>query len=61
MGKDVTLVAYVNGCTNGIHEVLLSSRDQEKSVNHLLVEIGLAVPVIGSQVEMSMLAETAGW
>lgn len=61
MSEDAKLVVYVNNYQRGIHEVLLSAKKQgEKSVNHLLVELGLAAPLAGSQIEMSVLADTAG-
>ncbi|XP_045158547.2 uncharacterized protein LOC123524421 isoform X3 [Mercenaria mercenaria] len=60
MSEDTKLVAYISSYNRGIHEMFLSSRNQgEQSVNHLLVDLGMAAPVVGSQIEMSILADTA--
>ena len=61
MNEDSKLVVYVNSNRKGLHGVFVSSKDQgDKSLNHLLIDLGMAAPIIGSQIEMSMLADTAG-
>ncbi|WAR24397.1 hypothetical protein MAR_038066 [Mya arenaria] len=58
-GKEMNM--YVSSYSGGVHEVLVHTLEQtDKSVNHLLAELGMAAPVVGSQLEMSILADTAG-
>ena len=63
VGGSKELCLYVSSYGAGVHEVLLSSsKGSERSVNHLLAELGMAAPVVGSQLEMSIMAEhTGGW
>ncbi|XP_052774771.1 uncharacterized protein LOC128213245 isoform X2 [Mya arenaria] len=57
-GKEMNM--YVSSYSGGVHEVLVHTLEQtDKSVNHLLAELGMAAPVVGSQLEMSILADTA--
>ncbi|XP_052256501.1 uncharacterized protein LOC127861849 isoform X4 [Dreissena polymorpha] len=62
-GADKKLGLYVCSYSGGVHEVLLylwedPKKSAEKSVNLLLAELGLAVPVVGSCLELSMMANT---
>ena len=51
---------YVSAYKDGVHEVTLSQLSDKKSANMLLVELGYAVPLLGSPLEMDLLTEQAG-
>ena len=60
-GVNEDLVVYVYNYSCGVHEVILSgAKAADKPVNHLMVEISLAKPIIGTKLELSMLSETVG-
>ncbi|KAL4236389.1 Tudor domain [Mactra antiquata] len=47
MVEDLVLAMNVNDCTHGMHEVVLfETKGNEKSINGLLIDIGLAVPIL---------------
>ena len=54
------LCLYTTAYKDGVHEVTLSQSSDEKSANMLIAELGYAVPILGSTLEMEFLTDQAG-
>lgn len=58
--KPTPLCLYVTNYEGGVHEVTVSQRSEEKTANMIMAEIGYAVPVLGSALQMELLTDQAG-